>query len=156
MHDRIFQVSRRPVRWCDYIKESGYFDNWFTREIADYVSDKTDRREDIADLGVAGNGYVVCKDKKGEYLMVTSKEAYFEERHESFKARAGELANCTLEHFIKGTTVMTDINNLYDDRFGHYIDDGDVNHGLQSMDAFVRNCDTNVKYYIGGTLDYHW
>jgi hypothetical protein len=42
----------------------------------------------------------------------------------------------------------------YDDEFGFYVDGDDT--GMETFDSFMRYNENNTKFYIGGTMDYHW
>ena len=60
--------------------------------------------------------------------------------------------NCTLEEFTKEQYSIWILKDAYEERFGFYVDyDGD----LMNLDNFIRHCTPDIKYYIGGTLDYH-
>ena len=152
MHSRIFQVSLDPIAKADYITESNYWDHWFTREIADYVNENTNRSDDIEWVKSCCNGFVFDKDDRGEYFIVEDKEAYFKKKFESFTQTIDKIKNYTLQDFTKGFFEMWRLKSAYEDIFGFYVDaDGE----LMNLDRFVRLCATNVKYYIGSTIDYH-
>lgn len=152
MHSRIFQVSMEPILKTYYINESNYYDHWFTREIADYISDSTNRAEDIDWLASYGKGIVVSADEDGEFLIVTDREKYFKNAFEDFKEAIDEIKNCTITEFSKGLHNMWKITSAYEDKYGFYVDaDGE----LITLDRFVRTCALNAKYYIGATVDYH-
>ena len=150
MHSRIFQVSMNPINKREYIYEGDYYEHWFTREIADYVSDHCNREEDIKWLTDDARGYLVNKDDDGEYLVVTNKEEYFAPAYEKFMKALNEIGNPTLEEFTNGIDLWY-LKDAAEDKFGFYVDaDGE----LMTFDAFIRGCVTNEKYYIGGTVDY--
>lgn len=69
MHSRIFQVSMEPIEEENYICEAEYCDHWFTREIANYVSDDCDRDGDIKRLANIAKGYSVGEDDNGELIL---------------------------------------------------------------------------------------
>ena len=153
MHSRIFQVSLEPIDEWDYITESYYWDHWFTREIADYVDDATNRDDDIKWLMECCDGFTFNKDDKGEYFIVEDKEVYFKKNFERFMQTIDKIKDYTLEDFSKGFFEMWELKDAYEDKFGFYVDaDGEV----MNFDSFVRGCAKDAKYYIGGTLDYHW
>lgn len=155
MHSRIFQVSFDKVDQSEYIRESDYWDHWFTREWADYVSDNCDRKDDIEWLKscYATKGIEFGVDKNGEYFIVKSKQEYFADKFKEFTEIMERLKNYTLDNFANGFYEMWSLKNLYEDETGFYVDaDGE----LMTFDGFVRLCATEEKYYIGGTIDYHW
>lgn len=152
MHSRIFQVSMNPINKEEYICEENYYEHWFTREFADYVSDACNREEDIKWLADASRGYIVNKDDGGEFLVVINKEEYFAPAYERFMKALNEIGSPTLEEFTNGIDLYY-LKDAHEDKFSFYIDaDGE----LMTFDAFIRRCVVNEKYYIGGTVDYHF
>lgn len=152
MHSRIFQVSMEPIEKENYICEADYWEHWFTREIADYVSDDCDREGDIERLGNIAKGYFVGKDDNGEYIIVTNKEEYFSYAYVKFMEALNKIGKPTPEEFTNRISLW-DLNQAMEDKFGFYVD---VDGELMTFDSFVRRCVINEKYYIGGTLDYHY
>lgn len=154
MHSRIFQASRKPINKCDYIEESNYWDHWFLNEIADYVVESDDRNEDIEWLKVCcGNkGIEFGVDDSGEYFIVKSKQEYFADKFERYMEILNIIQHYTLDGFINGIHEIWSLNNFYEEKFGFYVD---LNGDLLCFDRFVRYCNIEEKYYIGGTLDYH-
>ena len=156
MHSRIFQVSINPIEKADYIDESHYCDHWFTNQIADYVSDNCNRNDDIEWLKNCINGCGFGADNYGEYLVVNSREEYFNNAFEDFKEIVDRLSVVTLQEFTNKYKVSYDvwaIKNTYEDKNGFYIDaDGE----LMPFDKFIRWCAIGEKYYFGATIDYHY
>ena len=153
MHSRIFQVSMEPISKKDYIVEAEYWDHWFTREIADYVNGDTDRDSDVEWLKGCCNGLVFGKDNNGEYFVVENKEMYFKNKFDRFMEALNKIKDCTLEDFAKGFYDMWTLKDAYEDKFGFYVNvDGDT----MNFDDFMRGCAKGEKYYIGGTIDYHF
>ena len=155
MHSRIFQVSMEPINKHEYIEESDYWDHWFTNEIADYVNDNTNRCDDIEWLRncYEHNGMEFGSDNNGEYFIVESREQYFKRSFDRFKAAIDKIKDCTLEDFANGLEHMWHIEDAYENKFGFYVNaDGET----INLDSFIRACALNEKYYIGGTIDYHW
>ena len=152
MHSRIFQMSLEPIETNDYITESDYCDHWFVREWADYVSDDCNRNEDIEWLKESSKGISFDKDNNGEYLIVTSKKEYFIPAYENFIKALDKIGRPTIKEFVNGIDLWY-LKNANEDKFGFYVDaDGE----LMTFDTFIRKCVTNEKYYIGGTVDYHF
>ena len=154
MHSRIFQVSEKPIKPTDYINESHYWDHWFTNEWADYVSDDCDRKDDIGWLEAcySKKGIEFGADDNGEYFIVKSKQAYFQDSFNSFMEIAEKLKECTLDEFACGLDGMYLLKRDYEDKFGFYVEEDD---SLTTFDEFIRQCATEEKYYIGATIDYH-
>lgn len=152
MHSRIFQVNKKPIKEEDYISESDYWEHWFTNEIADYVVDSDDRNDDIKWLKESAKGYTVGHDINGDYIMITNRIEYFSNAFKRFKETLDSIKDCTIEHFIDGMHEIWSLKNVYEDRFGFYVD---ANGELMTFDSFIRYCNEGDIYYIGGTLDYH-
>lgn len=154
MHSRIFQVNTKPIDVADYIRESDYYDHWFTHQIADYVDGDTDRDSDIIWISTH-RGCAVGKDDNGDYLIIHNKEEYFESAYIRFKQLLEEMGEPTIEDFVNANGInMWLLENVYDDKFGIYIDSyiSDYGNELMTLDMFVRRCEVGVKYYIGGTM----
>ena len=64
-----------------------------------------------------------------------------------------KISTYTIDDFINGIFEMWHLENAYEEKFGFYMEvDG---YGLITMDNFARELPENVKFYIGGTIDYH-
>lgn len=170
MHSRIFQLETdvdnaidSPLTEDDIIGD-WESPGWFTTTIADYVSDATDREEDI-------KWFIDCLDKAKDYIKVETiydatekktmydsitflkgfKEQYFKKRHEIFKDKVKEM---TQKDFCDPIYVYR-LKALLEDKFGFYIYGND--NGLYNLDAFVRDSlIEDTTYYFGSTLDYHY
>ena len=152
MHSRIFQISLNPIKENEYITASDYYEHWFIKEVADYVIKSYNRNDDIAWLKNATSGLEFGNDEYGNFLIIKSKEEYFEESFKGFNEALYRLKGITLKDFTKGTADFYLLKHAYEDKFGFYADvDGEV----MSFDGFIRQCLKEEKYYIGGTLDYH-
>lgn len=156
MHSRIFQVGTQPIVKADYIKKSFFYDHWFLDQIADYVLDDTDRQDDIEWLkGYAKQGITFGADENGEFFTITDKNEFFKTKFKAFKDALQKLSTMTIDEFV------TDINNLdiyemqqaYNETHGFYVC---YNDGVLTLDEFVRFAETDTKYYIGATIDYHF
>jgi len=157
MHSKIYQISTTPIDKCNYIEEDDYYDHWFTNSIADYVSENTDRDDDIKWLEdcLCNEGLSFGTDNNGEYFIVSNKAKYFESKFEEFKKMLKELSNATFDDFIgyQCDSQMYRLREVYEDKFGFYVDqDGD----LMVFDEFIRRSHGSEKYYIGATIDYHF
>ena len=152
MHNRIYQLTPEPIDADEYVSADEFCDHWFTNSIADYVSDDCDRKSDIERLKNT-KGCHVASDEHGTYLEVYSKEEYFVGAFARFSHALEKIKNCTLSDFIQGLD-MWNLKYSYEEKFGDYIykDDG----SLITFDEFVRCATIGQRYYIGGTVDYHW
>lgn len=160
MHSRIFQLSETPISKDEYISEYEYHDHWFTREIADYVDGDTDRADDIGWLESCVSGIEFGVDEHGEFLIIKSREMYFDRLFTLFAAHLEEVnQKCTLKDFTDGIREMWNLENTYNDKFGFYVElttDTDRYTDLVTFDNFIRTSKDGEKYYIGATIDYHW
>lgn len=160
MHSRIYQISKTPIDRDDYIEEDNYYDHWFTGRVADYVNDDTNRDDDIEWLQscYGNNGLSFGCDDNGEYFIVEDKTKYFGAKFEKFKNELKELSEKTFDDFMGRGSEMSlyRLKSSYDDEFGFYIDDCGEYHGLETFDGFMRSTTEGTKYYIGGTIDYHF
>lgn len=153
MHSRIYQVNTKPIESYEYIDKSDYYDHWFTNQIADYVNGDTDREDDIEWLKSCAKGYDVDKDENGYYLIVHSKEEYFTDAFRKFKEALAKIGEPTIEDFIKGIDLWY-LNDADEDKYGFYVEW--YGHELMPLDRFIRRCVVDQKYYLGGTIDYHY
>lgn len=152
MHSSIFQVSETPIEKSDYIRESDYWDHWFTNTHADYVAE-SDREEDIKWLKEIGyKGIEFGEDEHGEFLIVTSKTDYFAKKFMRFATALADISKMTLADFASARASIWKLEDAFEDKYGFYID---VDDELLTFDEFVRYCGNGDKYYIGGTVDYH-
>lgn len=154
MHSRIFQVGLEPISKENYIEESNYYDHWFTTTFADYVSDDCDRKEDIKWLQdcYGTKGIEFGTDDNGEYFIVKSKQTYFEDSFKEFTKLVHEITEYTLDDFAHGMYEVGLLRRAYEDKYSFYVDEDEE---LMTFDSFVRLCEMEEKYYIGGTVDYH-
>lgn len=152
MHSRIFQVSAAPIAKEDYISSADYEDHWFTREIADYVSDNCDRDSDIEWL--KSDGLEIGTEKERAVLIVKDKHAFFNAAYESFRESLKEAEAMTIDDFCKiGTSFIPfRVKHSYEDKYGFYIED---ENELKTLDSWVRLVKEGDVFYIGGTVDYH-
>ncbi len=171
-HSRIFQVSEKPISEEEYFDESRYYD-CFVGEVADYVSDETDREEDIDRLKRSLEGIV---EIDGDKLTIVNKKAYFEERFKRWTEALKDLSGATIEDFMgestgigaseasyfpalcKGSRLvawkMRELNGAYDEMFGFYVDDEEC--GIRSLESFLRGTSNGDVFYLGATIDYHY
>lgn len=156
MHSRIFQVSTQPIDKSDYIKESFFYEHWFLDQIADYVDAETDRQDDIEWLkGCYKQGITFGADENGEFFTITDKNEFFKTKFKAFKDALQKLSAMTIDEFVNDECHldMYNMRQAYNETYGFYVcEDED----LQTMDTFIRYAETDTKYYIGATIDYHF
>lgn len=54
---------------------------------------------------------------------------------------------------------MWQLKDAYEDQFGFYVKDSDDEFNcdeLVTLTSFLRSAQPNTRYYIGGTLGYHY
>lgn len=163
MHSRIIQIESRPLEEDDYITPCAYNDDhWFTHSIADYVTEDEDRAGSIQwfkeSLSICSEHieYFVENGCEGFILHEGFYAAHMKPAFEDFMAQLNQLAK-TLDFgtFIAGNlgaTLFT-LNSTYDDEFGFYIEAGDS--CPVTLNHFLRYAKPGIRYYFGGTLDYH-
>ena len=157
MHSRIFQLSTKgKISKDDYINEEELnnpesSDSWFINSIADYVTESKDRKDDLKWLLDTIESYGIEFNEQEEYIIFKKGfiENYFKERYNMFKE---EVENLTLKNFIDFFQVCK-LKSLIMEECTFYISCSSI--GFVSIDTFVRALEEDVKYYIGGTLDYH-
>lgn len=154
MHSRIFQVSRAPISRMLKMDESRYEELNFYDEIADYVIYSQDVAGDLRWLGEMPGLKVDC-DKK--ILKIEDKKAYFASVYERFKKYCTDINDVSLEEFVdeKLKYKLYSLNSYYDDKFGFYVDDGDIEFGLMTFDSFVRKVKEGSEWHLGTVFDYH-
>lgn len=157
MHSRIFQLSTKgKISKDDYINKEELnnpesSDYWFVNSIADYVTESSDRKDDIKWLLDTIESYGIEYNEQEEYIVFKKGfiDNYFKERYNIFKE---EVENLTLKNFIDFFQACK-LKSLIMEECTFYISCSSI--GFVSIDTFVRTLKEDVKYYIGGTLDYH-
>lgn len=163
MHSRIFQIETSPVDESEFITENDYIgDHWFVYSVADYVVPDENRSVSIEwfkETLSAGSAYVeyfADEDGEGFILHEGFVTAYFENEFKGFTAALQSLAaQATSDAFANGklSVAMINLETAYDDKFGFYIDCDET--GLVTLNRFLRCSQPEVRYYFGGTVDYH-
>ena len=131
--------------------------SWFIEQVADYVSEDTNEKEDI-------KWFLRCYRDFNEYFRVNNKDieiesitflpgfkrAYFNGRFERLRQQINSM---TIDDFTDSLRVYG-LKELIENKFGFYICSED---NLQTMDNFVRELpDREVTYYFGNTINYHY
>ena len=162
MHSRIFQLERSRGDIDDHIIEEYDFDcdckhEWFIGQIADYVSEDTDKNEDI-------KWFLACMEEYNRFFTINRtgtevesitflpgfKRMYFFERFNKLQQTVDEM---NLDDFTNDIKAYR-LKQLVEEKFGFYICCEDF---LQSIDDFVRGLPNTeeITYYFGATIDYH-
>ena len=164
MHSRIFQIEAFPVD-ADYrITEDNYIgDHWFVYSVADYVAADEDRTGSLEWLretlkaGASFIEYFTDEDGEGFILHEGFHAAYFTAEYRAFSASLNSLLEkASPEAFADGglQSAMFSLEEAYDDKYGFYIDCDEI--GLVTLNRFLRQARPETRYYIGGTVDYHY
>ena len=79
-------------------------------------------------------------------FVYTRKNIIMDQRDLRLREAIGKTVYCSSD-------IHQLLKNANENKFGFYVDaDGE----LMTFDTFIRKCVTNEKYYIGGTVDYHF
>ena len=158
MHSRICQIETHPVTEDDALYLAWNLDD-IKPEIADYVDEDPGPAYTIAWLkenlaNRCGDAITILED--GFILHEGFREAYFQRSYEKFQKYLRKLENCTCANFAAGEIggAMFELRDAYNCRFGDYVWSEDSY--LETRDEFMRHAKPEVRYYFGGTLDYHW
>ena len=161
MHSRIFQLERSRGDIDDYGLEEYNFDDdckheWFVGQVADYVSEDTDKNEDV-------EWFLACMEECNRFFTINRtdtevesitflpgfKRMYFFERFNKLQQTVDEM---NLDDFTSSIKAYR-LKQLVEEKFGFYVC---CKNNLQSMDDFVRDLpDAETTYYFGNTIDYH-
>lgn len=156
MHGYIIQLSsKKPIKRDDFIHEDDFYDSSFVGEIADYVADmdESERERAIADFIKMCKPCGIVEEKDGITFLDGFKEKFFTARFEYLKKLVDELS---IEDFAANTIKLYEISSLIEEKFDVYVyESSEYGGNLYTFDYFVRTLEPGVKYYIGGTVDYH-
>ena len=158
MHGRIYQIETHPLVPDEALSMSWDLDD-IKPEIADYVDDDPNPTNSISRLkenlaNRCGDTIIILDD--GFILREGFREAYFRHAHERFLNELRGLEKYSLSDFATGQIWegVFNLNEDYNDRFGDYV--WSEENGLETRDEFMRRAKPGIRYYFGGTLDYHW
>lgn len=163
MHSRIFQVSKTEIDPSYYVQPGDVWDRMHYNGAADYVTDLDDRSEEVEYL-MQSFAHVFAKgpDQFSFQIAEGGKEHYFKPGYRRFRELCALMITLSLDAFIGKETgpenksmslLMYELNEAYEDKFGYYIYEDDT---LEPLCEWLRNADTDVTYYFGNVLDYHF
>ncbi len=160
MHSRIYQITTSPIELDDCISESDFCEHWFVGSIADFVSSDNDRTEDIKSLAERLKNVAVFADGDTFTILPDGREAYFSDAFKVFAAARDQIRSMGLKEFADGAGMgqaLWKMKSAFCEDFSFYVSP-DAEDGLDviPLDEFIRNAEIGTKYYVGGTLDYHY
>jgi hypothetical protein len=157
VHSRIYQITTAPVKKEDYISEHDFFDHWFTDSIADYVSGDVDRAADIKWLRDGLADIAAFSTFDSFVIVPRGREAYFTRAYESFVAAREKTIELGLAEFASNGEfggLMYQMRNAFCDKYAFYVSSDEFD--TIPLDEFIRKAEIGRRYYVGGTLDYHF
>lgn len=157
--NKIIELKTNRLDPEDFAGESTFYfdDETFLGTVATRVDGKTNRAEDIEWLINHLPKEFIEIDKEDESITFLTgfKQAYFKPIYKLFKTIAKGI---DLDTFAGCSDVMRDETMYALERVVNGKDQivihGDF--GNDSLDEFIRNLEINTKYYIGGTVIYHY
>ena len=156
MHSRIYQISTEPVKLEDYLCESDFSEHWFIGSIADYVDRDVDRDADIKNLREHLVNVALFDTVDSFVILPSGKETYFADAYAAFTAARDKTISMGLSEFasVGFSAPVYSMKNAFCDKFALYVSSDEFN--TIPFDEFIRCADSGCRYYIGGTLDYHY
>lgn len=162
MHSRIFQLEENIEKLENSLlteDEIIYNHNWFLNSVADYVMDISEKDEDIEwfinSIKEKCNDFLEIDNKQKSITFLPGfKYRYFIKRFNYLKQQINEIK---LDDFCEEWSISIElIKNAIEDKFGFYI--FNEYYGLITLDSFIRSLpnDSQVTYYFGSILDYHF
>ena len=166
-HERIIQIEKCPISDVGKTTADGIiwrdYDRWFLGSVADYV--RYDEYHDetielfIQYLCSFGPYVEVFNDEEEQWLVFKEGfiQAYFAKLFPIFKEALQKLVDNASVETLCGyelSALLYPLNEINYDRGGTYIDS--IGKGLVPLNYFIREIEPNVRYYIGGTVDYHF
>lgn len=160
MHYNIYEISRKPVPDDEKLNEYKLPDG-FVGIIAEYIEGElTGDRKELALADFAARFGRSC-ERSGDEIRFASNapESYFCSSYGEFCAMASILETCDLKwfsgqkHTPRFSEAYRNLTSLYENRFYYYVYDRDYDD-LKTLDAWVREMDTDTPYFFGAVLDY--
>ncbi len=163
MHSRVFQVSKSKIAPSDYVQPFDISDRLCNNGVADYVTDVDDRAEELKYLmGDFKNIFVKGPDQFSFQIAESGKEHYFKPGYKRFRELCALMSTLSLDAFIGKESgpenkpmylLMYELDEAYQNKYGYYIYEDDT---LEPLCEWLRDADTDVTYYFGNVLDYHF
>ena len=164
MHSKIIQIETSPLKPDDYITEDSYIgDHWFVYRIADYVENDGNREDSIEQFRAALSAGSPCidffasDDGEGFILHEDFLNNYFASAFREFMDAMQILAaQATPSAFADGSLrdAISRLETTFDDKYDVYVECAET--GLVTLSKFLRSAKTGTRYYLGGTVDYHY
>ena len=156
MHSRIFQITTEPVKPEDYLTESDFCEHWFTNSIADYVDSEVDRNADIKNLRERLTDVAHFVDDDSFELLPQGKEHYFAGAYKAFVAARDKTLVMGISEFASTgfNEPVYSMKSAFCEKFELYVSSDEFD--TIPFDDFIRCAEVGRRYYIGGTLDYHF
>lgn len=142
----IYEVSKKES--CVGSMDESLFYGMLDELKVDFVSNGVFSENQFFLQTMKDAGAEVGKDEK-EYFILTDevKRNYFKDRFEKLKTCLSALSLDTFS-----LTGMYEISDLIENRYGDCISmDGDT----KTVDAWLREAETGVKYYVGNVVNMH-
>ena len=160
MHCNIYEISKKPIHDDERLREYELPD-WFVGTIAEYIEGElTDEQREQA-LSAFASRFRSSIERSGDEICFKPdvKESYFYSSHGEFRAMASVLTTCDVEwfsghkHSPRFSDAYRNLTTLYENKFSYYVYDRDYSE-LLTLDAWVREMDTDTPYFFGAVLDY--
>jgi len=150
-----------PISEDEHICESDFFDHWFTKSIADYVSEDVNRDVLIASFREWLENFGSCKfDEESASFTFYARfhESYFKYKYERFKKQVELFEKITFQEFCHDNSqinsLLSNLQSAFSESFEDYVSSDEFEP--ITMDEFLRTAEIGKPYFIGGILDYHY
>jgi hypothetical protein len=157
VHSRIYQITTAPIKPDGYITEADFYDHWFTSSVADYVGDDADRANDLKWFREHLSGIASFDTDDSFIIQPGGKEKYFAKAYDSFIAAREKTMKLGLAEFASGdgfSEAVRHMENAFCEEYSFYVSSDEFD--TIPLDDFIRCTEVGTRYYIGGTLDYHF
>jgi len=160
MHRTIYQIMSAPISKNEHICESDFFDHWFTKSIADYISEDVNQDALIASFRERLEKLGSCKfdeENTSFTLYAGFHESYFKHKYEKFKKQVESFEKITFQEFCHDNSridsLLSNLQSAFSESFEDYVSSDEFEP--ITMDEFLRTAEIGTPYFIGGVLDYH-
>lgn len=160
MHAYVYEISSTPLDMNEWMKSCD-LPEWFERSVAESVYD-TEGKERNTAIEAFVRTFGDSVSYANEVLVFTGdvRERYFRNSYEMFIEAASKLAKADFQAFSGQTRDAEFSKNeiqlrfAYEDKFDNYVFFHDTEE-LMTMDAWIRDLDSDQPVYFGGVVDYH-